>query len=79
MTADRDRRPGGGRAGPGREQVADLVAADLAAGGTRPLGEQGLAGCILVCQRDPGASAVRGRTDRGQLHQASPEPLAVRA
>jgi len=67
------------RAGPPREQVADRIDADLAAGRLAPCDEAAPAAHLVVAQREPAAAAARGRADRRHLHQRIPQSLPVDA
>src|SRR5260370_13682490 len=77
MAAGHHRRQARVPAGPAREDIADLVDADGAAGLLAPADEKPARLAVEIARRKPAHPALRGRPDLRQFHQARPQPLAV--
>src|SRR5271165_5362441 len=60
-----------------RENIADLVDPDSAAGLLAPADEQPARLAVEIARREPAYPALRGRTDLRQFHKARPQPLAI--
>src|SRR5438874_678807 len=77
MAAGHDRRQVRIAAGSAREDVADLIDRDRAAGFLAPADKEAPRLAVEIACREPAHPAFRGGADPGQFHQARPQTLAV--
>ena len=77
MAAGHDRRQPGIASRTTREDVADPVHRDRAAGLLAPAYEQAARLGVEIARREPADAALFGGADLRQFHQAGPQPLAI--
>src|SRR5579884_4517605 len=77
MAAGHDRRQLRIAAGPPREDVADAIDRDGAAGLLAPADEEAPRLAVEVAGGEAADAALLGRADPRQLHQARPQALAI--